>query len=357
MFDLQFQYRSLFTLQVRHEYFAENVLNYFDVELSASSVKLLNRLGLLFKKSENGYHFIYDETDKERTLYVLERLEEFDKLTLHIYTSYPYFVNVTAITPEITQRTLYFSNLATYQHNEKELMECLHSQPYIQSQQTSPVRSRYFEYHSVKKEGKIDLIEESGKVHASDLPIVEYRCRFNVANDGKFRLVENGKVVDEFVCLDMRGAKKPIAIVDFYVGGIIKEKILKKIYEDSGNVNFSYYIAFATRESLWRYHIIPKYSANLTALAIIPIEEAVSFKGPTEEYLPNGQKALVFESSKVLALKEIPHYHFQLKKGDGSLDNPVKTVIERLPVPGVSAIKPSKEKNAGLFVSDIFVYI
>ncbi|GAB4477545.1 MAG: hypothetical protein OHK0057_27380 [Thermoflexibacter sp.] len=356
MFDLQFQYNPLFTIEIRHDYFLNNAVSQFVVEPSSASVKIISKLGLMFKKSENGFHLIYDRSDIEKMIYVLNKLDENEKLTFYIYTKYPYFVHVTNISQEINKKILYFSNLTTFPDKDK-IKECLHSTPFVSNQNVFDYKSRIFEHRTQKSAGKVDVMDELGRNHIVDKEAVEHRVQLKLEREGKYKLLEDGRVIEEFVCIDFKQVTKPVAVIDIYLDGKIKEKILKKLQENISIFAFNYYIVFENRHTYWKYYIIPKFAANLSGLSIIPIEEEVTFQGPTVQILPNGQKAIVFESLKALALKEVTQYHFQLKKGDGTPDNPIKTLMDRLPVPNVSNIKPFKVKNEMAFSSEIFVYV
>jgi hypothetical protein len=265
-------------------------------------------------------------------------------------------VNVTNITQDINKKILYFSNLATYPDKDKT-KESLHSTSFVNNQNIFNYKSRVFEHRTQNLKAKIDILDDLGRSFVADKESVEHRIQLKLEEEGKYKLLEDGRVIEEFVCIDFKQVTKPIAVIDIYLGGKMKEKILNKLQEGVGNLGFDYYIAFENRFTFWKYYIIPKFAANLTALAIIPIEEEVTFQGPTEQTLPNGQQALVFESSKALALKEVTDYHFQLKKGNGTPDNPTKTLMDRLPVPNVASVKPFKIKNELAFNSEVFVYV
>jgi hypothetical protein len=110
-------------------------------------------------------------------------------------------------------------------------------------------------------------------------------------------------------------------------------------------------IKFESRNTYWRYYIVPKYNIATDRFLIFTNDRKVEFSGPQEVKLPSGEKAFVFLSGISLPLMQKVTHNFQLKNKEG------KILVQRLPVAAVDQIVPENQHGVTKNFSDIKVYV
>jgi hypothetical protein len=121
----------------------------------------------------------------------------------------------------------------------------------------------------------------------------------------------------------------------------------------------SYEVVFAARRTFWRYHIVPRRGGRLDNLTIDP----AAFLGPFEETLVNGEQAYRFLSKAPLPLARQSSVRWSLHGRRRDRMTRDATLVDRLPVPAVDqlGLLTDDERDAlgtadGV-CSEMFVYV
>ena len=116
-------------------------------------------------------------------------------------------------------------------------------------------------------------------------------------------------------------------------------------------------INYTARATQWQYFVINRSALDLNAPAIagkIP----VSFDGPQNVTIENGQQALLFTSGDtLLPLSEVPRYKFDLVTSSGFNRSTTKTIFKGLPNPSPSRIGSIVTRGDNQAISPMYIYI
>jgi hypothetical protein len=352
MIEISFYYKTLYKLSVFHNYYAEQPSNDFRLVPTAESEKLAKRLGLIIKDNDGEYVLMYEPEKLEGLLAEVENKYPI-KFTYLLYSSNPYFINFTDLPIENRSGIYYFSNNMV---NQSDKTTYMHPSEFAGITESADLKTE-IEISANEKEKLIELKDDHGMVvYKSKLSQGEKLIISNKnVSLGKYQLYENGKLTSTFVLFSNVPVKRPIAIVDISLSGIIKKEFMNGVKENEVPF-YNYAISFSSRNTFWKYFLIGKYNTNLKNTVIDSGGIKLKFKGPEEVKMQNGTDAIMFVSESPLPLKQINDLRFQLKNVRMGISSG-KTIMDRLPLPSPEMIKPeSREQNSKIF-SEIIVNI
>jgi hypothetical protein len=125
-----------------------------------------------------------------------------------------------------------------------------------------------------------------------------------------------------------------------------------------GADSIQFKINYQARATEWQYYIINSSQMALESLAISG-SDGISFNGPQQAVLPNGQQALLFSSGNfMLSMSEKPKYKFNLmnKSGDSEGSTALSAAAIYMGLPGADRSRITVSKNNHVS-SPIYVYI
>lgn len=351
MLEISFQYRTLFKLSVLHDFYAEQNTRDLMLVPTPETLKLAKRLGLVIKETNRDYQVLYEPDKLEGFIAEVEK-KNIVKFTFILQCNNPYFINYTDIPANDNAGIFYFSNNKVSKDGEDLL---LHTGKFAQNSNRYKLKIG-LEISGQGKERELTIKDDYNteitkkKVGPEETVFLDNRA----LPIGLYN-VEEGKSKEAIVLFSQVPVKKPVAVIDISLSGLIKKEFLEAAKVNS-LPTYNYKVSFASRMTYWRYLLIGKYNNTLKNTAINSVDKIVTFSGPRECKLLNGQEVIEFISEKPLALKERPNYNFQLKSVKAGVANG-KTILEKLPQASVEVIKPeSREENSKVF-SDIIVYI
>lgn len=299
MIDLQFQYRFLFKVDFENNYFRDKKLRRSRFVPTPQTEALLNQFNLLFRITDDGFGILADNMRGETMAIQLENPQlvnrSFDFL---FYMDEPLFKNYTQLPFDTSKQIFCFTNST----KGAESNVCLHESDYVTASELKSIEEIEFEGPLAKAKG---------------IPM------------GLVRIV------------------------------LTKEIIEKSIYHlmDNDMPGFHYSVKFDSRESYWKYLVVPAYVKKLTGLKIVVQDsENIKFKGGEKILLDNRAEAIVFQSEIPVKLKEIYDFNFQLKRSGGE-GNGGKTIIKKMQFPGVSSIRAIDRDDDSKCCSEVYVYI
>ena len=130
------------------------------------------------------------------------------------------------------------------------------------------------------------------------------------------------------------------------------------ISSDANGEIARYQINFEARATKWEYYIINNSHQNLGELSIKSNTD-ITFGGPNTVRLQNGETAQLFSlENQLLALSEIPQYHFNLiSSTEKNGTTRAKTVFKGLPNPNPNVLQVNTKVSPPLVVSLMYVYV
>jgi hypothetical protein len=300
MIELQFQYRPVFNILFKNNYFDDKNLRNFKVVPTIETQQLINHLGLLYKINESGFVVLGDNMQPEQSIMIFEGfLGRKMKLDFHLYIQDPIFRNYTNIPYNNSDQIYLFSN-SDLQASDKVNLH------------------------------KADFVSEQDLVQ---IP----------AGDSKNKSVRNTNV---------KGT--PFGIIELVFNDEIVESILDNLM-DNELPEFNYEIKFDSRSTIWKYVIVPNYARKLKELRISMLEgESVKFDTPQSIEIQD-KEALLFQTTEPIKYQEFYDFSFQLKRGSGG--NGGKTVIKKMQYAPIDRIIPVDKENKEDYISEIYVYI
>ncbi len=305
MINLQFQYKPFFKLELKNNYFQDEILRGYQIKETLPTKQLIEHLGMVLKITPEGVFVLVDNGDPERLIKRMEQLKGTNsKLKFLFFIKDPIFKNYTEVPFDTNSKLFYFSN--------RDLGD--------------------------KTEGKL---HKSNYVSVEDL----FKLKANGTLEGKD---------DVRVPTEEKGF--PVGLIELELSDSIIDKFIDKMMDEEVS-SFNYNIDFNSRSVVWKYFIIPGYQKKLKGLKIVPQnnQEGIKFSAGEEVTLKGDRKALVFESEAPLKFKEIYNYNFQLKRGEG--ENGGKTIVKKMQFASIDLLKPHNSKEADNYCSEIYIYI
>jgi hypothetical protein len=353
MLTLEFQYHSLFILRIRHDYFTSADKAGFSLRPTRQTETFLTKTGCMTRIGEGEIHFLYDANRLEALEMYLGRPET-DKLSFWLYADSPYLLNYTNLPSELRNFSLYFQNTQTEKFKETPL----HTAEAVSLAEVLPLKSAGFALDTFTQKTEITLENSQAQVvqkatyKANQFGFVE----LSGLTDGQYTLKENGKVKETFVYRSAQNLDIPLGLVEIHLTEAIKADIRQAIRAEEKIPLYAYKIAFKTRQTYWRYIIIPKYDDSLQNISIETGNNRIAFTGPAPTNIL-GKSAYLFESESALGLYELSPYRFQLIKNKDSKGKPVHLLLRKLPCAGVEHIKPANRQQDAKVYSEMLVYI
>jgi hypothetical protein len=353
MLEISFSYRTLFTVNILHNYYSENKTSDLVLVPTARSLALAKKLGLIIKTTENGAVVLFDSDKTDSLLYELDHNPSV-KFSFQAYSKNPFFLNFTNLPIEQKNSVLYFSNEQGRKEEGNEYL--LHNSSYVGEEDFQTLLNGSLKVEAEGNEKEVEVYDVLGnlvytsKISANGVGYIDSK----MLPEGKLRLLENKTEKFTFVNAGDFTVNKPIGFIDLSLSGKIKKELINGA-QIKNLAHYNYKVFFESRSTLWKYLIIPKYNNAVQNSVITTNNRNISFSGPETISMSNGETAFVFLADKNLPLKERSDFNFQLKAG--KLIGSGKTLINRLPLPSVEVIKPeSRNSNAKVF-SEIIVYV
>ena len=112
-----------------------------------------------------------------------------------------------------------------------------------------------------------------------------------------------------------------------------------------------YTLRFTSRKTLWKYYL--PYNGAFEALTIVDLDNGLTFSQQPDEVLPTGDRAMVFQSGRTIAMAHRPQNRLQLRQ---DREKNARVLINRLPVASARQInRQAAASNTPVYVSEIFI--
>jgi hypothetical protein len=309
-----FDYRRLFSVAIRHEFYGRGpaASDVFRVSATPRTAARLAALGMMFRSERDGFSVMCDSA---QPWHARERPEEVtEPLAFEVVCTDPHFVSITAIDLGTSPRATPF-----------RFGNRLESAP----------------AHAASR-GRAGAAAES----LSPVPL-QAEVRYEARPGALVRASSDFRPM-------------PIALVEIVLGEAPGACPMPPADGTPGSAAVSYVMVFEARKAFWRYHIVSQAGGGpLDNLTIDP----AMFLGPFPETLINGDESHRFLSKEPIALASISTTRWSLHGRRRARMTRDAMLVERLPVPAASHVcLLSADERELLGVDDgvcaeMFVYV
>ncbi len=351
MLELLFQYHTLLSIQTKHHYYKDAKGGGFQLKPTENTQKIMQKMSMMLKSSDGQTHILYDVGNIDRSEKYLSENPD-TSLQFLLYSNEPYLMNITQLPPEGIGKILYFRNKA-----EETFLS---QQDLVSSKDFYNCRSQNSSYlNTQNKSIEIQLKDAQGTEIWKKQVGAKQKTTVPLGNlpSGIYNLSESNKETEKFVYLFKEFSPIPLALVEIDFRNKLGKALLDKIRNQDSIRPWKFEIQFETRQTYWKYFIVPKYETGLEDLSIDPGKTKVDFKGPTDAQLPNGQMAYLFESAQALPIQQAGLFEFQLIQNKDNKGKKNKRIVQRLPLARANAIKPENRDESAKIYSEIYVYL
>lgn len=353
---MDFNYRTLFKLSLRHNYYSSGVLGRVGVKVSPGTAAMLKNYGLAWKHVKDQVAILYDTEDPHSLEKFAGLLQDEVKLQFWIYLEDGAFLNYTDL-PFAQQEDMiyYFSN--AFAHGKPDGNELkLSKSEYVSAND----RVALFQGNSVillrenKKDNKTEIIDifnqPRGKI--ADKPEGFEVSELN--EDGGYYAWNDGKAAYPFFVDRHFGWQKPFAVIEIFLNQTVKPDF-RPVQDDFTAKPLNFSLDFNKRSVFWKYYVMSSHLRDLDGLAIANGKSGINFIGPQKEQVLGKHESESFISDRALDFTEARTYKFQLHKNFDPKRGGGKPVIKALPNPEPEQLKPIADKP-GQYYTEIFIY-
>lgn len=343
MIDLQFQYSPFANLKISHEYFEKDAARDLVFTPTVCTQRLLSDLELLYRRDNNGFKLLVDQSMKDR---FVKLLEERSSLSFGFWVgnSNPYFSSVTEDASQNFSEALYLSN----RKKSKEESTLMHTEDFVSSSELVPLMNGEFDLEGID-DAKQSLVLTDANGHTiAEGAIDALLERAQSLPEGYFKfLTGKGEEVKSFLSLPFRKPKYLIGYIEVKYDRTQIENIINEI-ESGNNIPMrNFEIAFKAKSAYWRYLLVAQYAKSLDKSKLVSDQKDIKFQGPTKVNLKSGGEAIEFKSEKPLKMAEYSDLSFQLtgKNGAGSAS---KILVKRMPLPSVDCLIQAEDNKTSI---------
>ena len=118
----------------------------------------------------------------------------------------------------------------------------------------------------------------------------------------------------------------------------------------------AYALRFSSRSTQWQYYIFNQSNMSLNKPVIISTSD-IEFSGPENATLPNGQQALLFTSTKLIPLRQIPEHQVDLVDQEPTSTGNQKTIFKGLPHPDPAQMIIVQIDDEEAIASPMYIYL
>jgi hypothetical protein len=341
--QFSFQYRPLFSCLFQHNFFADLGTSQFGMIPTAETELLMKRLGLTYKSNNGVSYCLYDPEKIEALVNEIQREGD---LMFRFWADVrsDLFINITDMPVDSIGKMYYFSNTVFSPDGENEVWH---------SGSAAAEEDMFNVYNNLQLPenwiGKDLTLKSSNGTVLNKWKAESRSVNLNLAT-GKYSVGSDLTGWVNFIHSKEIGIKKPLAYIEISLTRGNTNNYLSALIDGQLKPNKGI-IKFESRNTYWRYYIVPKYNIATDRFLIFTNDRKVEFSGPQEVKLPSGEKAFVFLSGISLPLMQKVTHNFQLKNKEG------KILVQRLPVAAVDQIVPENQHGVTKNFSDIKVYV
>lgn len=363
-----FKYKEAFRVSVKHDYFKDGYSPSFSFAPSEYCQMLLKNHSLKFKPAPYGFSVFGEVSGLEDDEKLMQGFQEGVKFTFLMKLKNPFFLNFTDIPLQLDpQEIFYFNNLIDYETNGELFLINKDEIPKISSNQSQTIIcSEIYTYMHTgvesSKTGTVTFIDEGFEIEQTiENNNDEFHFQFNLGNFNPGRCEFSVDSISETFYSGGEIYKQGgFGIIEIFANSSVPSNYR---FVDSENTisTKEYIVPFTNRSTIWRYLIYDKSTNTLSNPQIdmtgtefrVESFPAVSYPDDYALFRFTSAQPGSLDTEKALPLTEEPITDIELS---GTINNTNKEIIEHLPNPDITLIKPDTEDNEKIY-SDMIIYL
>ena len=310
-------YSHILTFIFKHRYFSDELFRTVDVTYDDETKKTVKNLDLIIKPFEGGIHLLTSQPE------LLSSLNSSVSIRLYFNCKDPQFHNYTEL-PEyqLSSGLLYFNNISTSSNKSIHLQ----SEKSVGQSEIVQVSSGIINIPDYDSAQTYRFADATGTEIPSQF--IKYPRKglnkFTLENyqQGLVLVSIGNKEVGKVYYNPNPIWKKPLGVVDIFIGALIKQ------FEKIGTIE--YVINFNNRKTIWKYFLVSAVYQKFNNLSIINKGKEQVFKEPQKQLVHQNPEVLVFESKNEISLAEFSEENFQLVDNFDPKNHSGKIVLKSL---------------------------
>ncbi len=363
-----FKYKEIFRVTIKHDYYKKKYSKDFSFEPSEYCRKLLNNHNLKFKPTPYGFAVFAEVEESGSDEKLIRSFLDDTKFTFLVKLTNPFFLNFTDIPVKKKPHTIYYFNNLTNHEAGGELMLINKSEiPKTSSNASQTIMSSgiyKYTHNSAdsSKTGTVTFIDEGFNIN-QDLENNndEFQFRFDLSQFNTGRCSFSVDSVNEtFYAANEIYNEGVFGIIEIFTKSSVPGNYQ---FVGSGDIvtTKEYIVPFANRSTMWRYLVYDKLTNSLNSPQIDMAGTDFDMVSTPASSYPDDYTLFKFTSGeegasateKALPLTEDPVLNIKLSGIRNGLN---KDIIENLPNPDITLIKPDTTDNSKIY-SDINIYV
>lgn len=339
-------YDILARVEIRHEYFKNELLHSASFTPSSQTITTLRNLGLTYKTS-NGLLKVLASTEKteDDSIVLDERLNDPFQLTFFIHFNQPYWSN---FTPVSADRNKVFCFYNRKEENNTSLL--LHKEATASTDDlTLKFGQSHYPLKSFEVEG-IQIIKTGEETNVATYALKDLNSdtflETKSLDEGLYTITDTaGKSESLFINRDKSNAQAICHLTFDKNWGTL-------INEDRSWQSHTFQINFSTRNNHWRYYFpLEKINEFEGVRVLNGVRDEVFDQG--QEVDVDGRSMLRFTSLSPIKMVQHGDQTFQLRRNVGISNRSEGVVVDRLPQPEKTEL--FRQDSQGNRYSDIYI--
>ena len=349
---IHIKYTALFEIDFIHDYYTDKKCSDIIITPSPACNVLLRQMGLRFVQTATGCKIFAKVNESGNNNFVKTDIPENTRFSFLLLLQNPQFYTFSLLDPELkAKQYFYFNNLIsnTSTGNTPNLVKDLGTKKVTDADLLRFERNTYQFKHgnnSPSQTGEIRFTDTGEKLTDTldnNNDLFNFSFDLKKASGGRAGFFIENANVDNFYVMDEGSRPDVFGVIEiFHRPGL--PDTYRFLNNDKSVATKKYKIAFANRQTTWRYVINKKFNAAVTDIKIKKANgNAIDFtkQGGT----PADQ--FILSSNDVVPLKQ------QTVTGIRMTDQNDKEIIAHLPNPSLGLLK----KEGNKLFSDIFITI
>lgn len=353
---MRIHFAKAFAVDLFHDYYPSGVSEDFSVEPTLATRQELNKHGLLFKTTPQGF-VVLCETEGDGSTPIRPLVPPLS-FSFVLRSINPFLFNAANLPFTKSPQQLFYLGTRQKDSNAGELL--LSADPigkFVGAADLLALRPQRFQasFPAAGAAARWQLFDGRGgllrswavpALGATSTGLVE------VPQAGSYRLLGDGVDRLVFYADDQLAGGTPFGVIEIAADALVTAPF--RFVSDAGAVAFKRYaVRLQARRTTWQYYVVPKFDTDVDPqdLSISLASPAVSFTRKSAVTLADGRTAIPFEAASELPLSQTSIKGVQLKKNGPPTS---RLTIDNLPNPSVNEVIPAA---AGKVFSRVFVYV
>ncbi|MFO0355968.1 MAG: hypothetical protein ACK50A_03365 [Sphingobacteriaceae bacterium] len=337
-------YSLLISICITHNYFSGLTrIPGLILEPDESTLKILDKLGLVFQPTDEGYNIYYNTTllGESEVMMYFEK-----KLNFLLFTEDNFFSNYSLLPPYTNSSVFYLTNAKKKTKVNSPIMLTLSSTKYIGSKDLASLIPSSLRISTTKnRKHSTPILSDIFGTVVTPSSIDAFNYTYNNLS-GAYVLSQEGEQTFFYANSDAY-KKKPLAVVEL---NLYDTKIAPAytIFGQGQVIPKKFNLSFDARAALWRYYVVNKTNTKVNNLSMVSINNKIMFVNKGETTMFNFPTS-IFISKVAIKMQDFSDSEINLTLKGSNGNN----ILENILVPSAESLKTENKIN----FTDAYIYI